>query len=109
MERHRLTVTSTYQYMIDVYETCAASALAAVTVLRYCAAGGMTIAGTPLYENLGIHWTLTIMGSISALLVPVPYIFYFYGEQIRSHSEFAQDSVQMNAVQKRVMSRSTDL
>lgn len=76
--------------MIDVYEIYAASALAAVTVLRYVAAGGMTIAGTPLYENLGIPWSLTLMGIVAALLAPVPYVFYIYGDGIRRRSKFAQ-------------------
>lgn len=75
--------------MIDAYEGYAASALAAVTVLRYVAAGGMTIVGIPFYKNLGIHYTLTILGCISTLLVPVPYVFFFYGEKIRKHSKWA--------------------
>lgn len=41
------------------------------------------------YENLGVHWTLTILGAISALMVPVPYLLYFYGPKIRSYSKFA--------------------
>ena len=27
------------------------------------------------YRNLGVHWTLTILGGLSALLVPVPVSF----------------------------------
>ena len=38
---------STYQYIIDVYERYAASALAAFTVVRYIASGGMVVAGIP--------------------------------------------------------------
>lgn len=43
------------------------------------------------YENLGVHWTLTILGAISALMVPVPYAFYRYGPKIRSWSKYAQN------------------
>lgn len=49
----------------------------------------MTIVGIPFYENLGVHWTLTILGAISAIMVPVPYLFYIFGEKIRSYSKFA--------------------
>lgn len=80
---------SSYQYIIDTYEVYAASALASVTLIRYLAAGGMVVVGIPFYENLGVHWTLTILGCISALLVPVPYIFYKYGNKIRARSKFA--------------------
>lgn len=60
-----------------------------MTLIRYIAAGGMTIVGIPFYENLGVHWTLTILGAISAIMVPVPYLFYIFGEKIRSYSKFA--------------------
>jgi hypothetical protein len=52
----------------------------------------MTVVGIPFYENLGVHWTLTILGVISALLVPVPYVFYKYGKQIRARSKYAINS-----------------
>ncbi|KAE8451391.1 hypothetical protein EG329_004020 [Mollisiaceae sp. DMI_Dod_QoI] len=81
---------SSYQYIIDSYEMYAASALASLTVIRYVAAGGMVEVGIPFYQNLGVHWTLTILGAISALMVPVPYAFYRYGPKIRSWSKYAQ-------------------
>lgn len=80
---------SSYQYIIDSYEIYAASALTSVTLVRYVAAGGMTVVGIPFYENMGVHWTLTILGGISALLVPVPYLLYTYGEKIRRLSKYA--------------------
>ncbi|TVY44895.1 putative efflux pump [Lachnellula occidentalis] len=80
---------STYQYIIDTYEMYAASALVSITLIRYVAAGGMTVVGIPFYKNLGVHWTLTILGVISALMVPVPYAFYRWGPKIRSWSKYA--------------------
>ncbi|KAI5367264.1 putative major facilitator superfamily, MFS transporter superfamily [Septoria linicola] len=78
-----------YQYIIDSYETFAASALASITLIRYVAAGGMTIVGVPFYANLGVHYTLTILACLAVPLVPVPYIFYHYGPWIRSKSKYA--------------------
>ncbi|KAF2157714.1 MFS general substrate transporter [Myriangium duriaei CBS 260.36] len=80
---------SSYQYIIDAYEMYAASALASVTLIRYVAAGGMTIVGIPFYENLGVHYTLTILACISCICVPVPYVFYVYGPAIRKRSKYA--------------------
>ncbi|MCJ1229813.1 hypothetical protein MMC12_006483 [Toensbergia leucococca] len=80
---------SSYQYIIDSYESFAASALASVTLIRYVAAGGMVEVGIPMYQNLGVHWTLTVLGGISALLVPMPYLFYIYGVRIRARSKYA--------------------
>jgi hypothetical protein len=53
------------------------------------AAGSMTVVGIPFYENMGVHWTLTILGCISALMIPVPYVFYKYGKEIRGWSKYA--------------------
>ncbi|KAJ5668088.1 uncharacterized protein N7477_006658 [Penicillium maclennaniae] len=80
---------SSYMYVIDSYGIYAASALGFMTVSRYCAAGGMTIVGIPFYKNMGVHWTLTILGCISALMVPVPYVFYKFGPVIRRWSRYA--------------------
>lgn len=80
---------SSYQYVIDSYEIYAASALASVTVIRYVAAGGMTIVGIPFYTNVGVHYTCTILGCIAAACTPVPYLFYIYGPRIRAKSKYA--------------------
>jgi hypothetical protein len=80
---------SAYMYIIDSYEIYAASALTFLTITRYLAAGGMTVAGIPFYRNMGVHWTLTIMGCISLLLTPIPYILYKYGHVVRLRSNYA--------------------
>jgi len=45
-----LVFITSYQYIIDSYEIYAASALASITLIRYLAAGGMTIVGIPMYK-----------------------------------------------------------
>jgi len=80
---------SSYQYVMDSYETYSASALSSITFLRYMVAGGMVIADMPMYKGIGVHWTLTLMGCLSLMLVPVPFLFWRYGCKIRAKSEFA--------------------
>ncbi|KAL8710165.1 MAG: hypothetical protein Q9220_005248 [cf. Caloplaca sp. 1 TL-2023] len=80
---------SSYQYLIDSYEGYSASALASVTLIRYVAAGGSIEYAIPFYKNMGVAWTLTILGAISALCVPLPYLFYQYGPSIRKRSKYA--------------------
>ncbi|KIW21301.1 hypothetical protein PV08_01881 [Exophiala spinifera] len=80
---------SSYMYIIDSYEMYAASALTFATLARYIIAGGMTVVGIPFYKNMGVHWTLTILAALSALLAPMPYVFYKYGYLIRRKSRFA--------------------
>ncbi|KAF3020593.1 hypothetical protein E8E14_010174 [Neopestalotiopsis sp. 37M] len=80
---------TSYQYIIDSYESYSASALASVTMIRYMASGGMIPASIPFYRNLGVAYTCTILACISAAMVPVPYVFYKYGPWIRSKSKYA--------------------
>ncbi|EUC26749.1 hypothetical protein COCCADRAFT_113482 [Bipolaris zeicola 26-R-13] len=80
---------SSYMYIIDSYQIYAASALTFVTIVRYVIAGVMTVVGILMYKNLGTHWTLTALGCISAVVTPVPYVLYYYGETIREKSKLA--------------------
>ncbi|KAH8695456.1 MFS transporter [Talaromyces proteolyticus] len=80
---------SSYQYLIDTYEQYAASALVSATFFRYIAAGAMVIVSLPMYKNLGVHWSLTLLGCISLVMTPVPYVFYKYGRIFRQRSKNA--------------------
>ncbi|MCJ1273123.1 hypothetical protein MMC21_000912 [Puttea exsequens] len=80
---------SCYQYIIDSYEGYAASALASVTLIRYVAAGAMVEVAIPFYESLSVRWTLTVLGGLSAVLVPVPYLFFRWGGRVRGWSRYA--------------------
>ncbi|KAK8154245.1 major facilitator superfamily domain-containing protein, partial [Phyllosticta citribraziliensis] len=77
---------SSYLYIIDTYATLSASALASVTLVRYVAAGAMVSVGVPFYERVGVRGTLGILAAVSAVLAPLPYVFYFYGDRIRGRS-----------------------
>ncbi|RSM10920.1 hypothetical protein CDV31_007048 [Fusarium ambrosium] len=79
----------TYLFIIDSYEVYSASALTFVSLVRYFAAGGMTVVRIPWYENMGVSHTLTILACISVLLVPIPYLLYFYGHHLRAKSKYA--------------------
>ncbi|EXA41372.1 hypothetical protein FOVG_09864 [Fusarium oxysporum f. sp. pisi HDV247] len=78
-----------YMYLIDSYDTYSASALGFLVFTRYVVAGGVTVAGSPIYRSLGVQHTLTILGSISGVLALVPYALYFYGPRIRKSSKYA--------------------
>ncbi|KAM0720743.1 hypothetical protein Q7P37_004880 [Cladosporium fusiforme] len=80
---------SAYMYIIDSYEVNAASALTFVALVRYLAAGGMTVVGVPFYKNLGPRYTLTILACISVAVVPIPYALWKWGPRIRARSKWA--------------------
>lgn len=84
---------TTYQYLMDTYEIYAASALASVTLIRYTISGAFIEISIPFYENMGVAYTLTILGSLSGVLVVIPYAFYRYGPAIRKRSRFVPESL----------------
>jgi hypothetical protein len=57
---------------------------------RYLIAGGMVIAARPMFEGIGVHWTLTLLGCIAVLLVPAPLVFWKYGAKLREKSKYAK-------------------
>lgn len=81
---------SIYEYIIDSYGEHAAIALASITMVRYLIAGSMVIAARPIFEGIGVHWTLTLLGCIAVLLAPAPLIFYRYGSKLRAKSPYAK-------------------
>jgi predicted MFS family arabinose efflux permease len=77
-------------YLVDAFgPEAAASAIAANTVLRTCASAFITLAGPPLYSNLGIGWGNSLLGFICLAFLPVPFLFYRYGKRLRERFVFA--------------------
>ena len=76
-------------YIIDIYLSLAASALAANAAIRSIAACGLPLAAPKMYENLGTAWATSLLAFLTLALVPAPFLFYRYGEQLRKGSNFA--------------------
>lgn len=81
---------SGYQYVADAFESHAASALATLQMFRLVAAGIMAIIAEIMYTKLGVGWTLTLLGGISLLFLPAPYLLYWKGYKIRARSRYAR-------------------
>ncbi|KAI5481709.1 hypothetical protein MNV49_002935 [Pseudohyphozyma bogoriensis] len=76
-------------YLVDTYLFFAASALAANSVLRSIFGAVFPLFTTQMFDRLGYHWALTLVAFLSLMLVPIPVLFYIYGERIRANSAFA--------------------
>lgn len=76
-------------YIIDIYLPLSASAIAANTAIRSAFAAGLPLAAPKMYESLGTSWATSLLGFLTLLLIPAPFLFYRYGEHIRSTSKFA--------------------
>ncbi|KAG6002229.1 hypothetical protein E4U21_003320 [Claviceps maximensis] len=71
-------------YLVDAYTLYAASALAATSILRSLFGAFLPLAGSPLYEHMGLGWGNSTLGFVALGLVPVPFLFMRYGEALRT-------------------------
>lgn len=75
-------------YLIDAFTIHAASAIAANTVLRSLCGALLPLAGPKMYATLGLGWGNSLLGFIAVAMLPIPWLFYKYGERIRTHPRF---------------------
>ncbi|KAI1804439.1 MFS general substrate transporter [Daldinia bambusicola] len=73
-------------YLAGAYGIYAASALAGNAVTRSIFGGTLPLVGPSMYAKLTPQWAGTLLGLLEATMIPIPIIFYRYGEKIRSKS-----------------------
>ncbi|KAL0939592.1 MFS transporter [Colletotrichum truncatum] len=73
-------------YLAGAYGIYAASALAGNAVMRSLFGGTLPLAGPSMYRALTPQWAGTLCGLLEVALIPIPLIFWRYGERIRSKS-----------------------
>jgi len=84
-----LVFTCASLYLTDCYGALyGASAWSSNTFLRYLFATIFPLFAIQMYEGLGVGWATSLLGFISLLLVPIPFVFYNFGNQIRSKSKY---------------------
>jgi hypothetical protein len=74
--------------MVDAYTIHAASVSAASTVFRSLLGALIPLAGNSMYDALGIGWGTSVLGFIAVAFMPMPLIFWRYGERIRESKRF---------------------
>lgn len=42
-----------------------------------------------MYNGLGIGKATSVLGAVAAALIPIPFLFWMYGERLRKKSTFA--------------------
>ncbi|KAF1976987.1 MFS general substrate transporter [Bimuria novae-zelandiae CBS 107.79] len=73
-------------YLVDVFTVHAASAMAASTVLRSLCAALVPLSSSKMYKAMGYGWGNSLLGFVSLVLIPIPFLFIRYGEKIRARS-----------------------
>jgi hypothetical protein len=76
-------------YLLDAYTVYAASVSAASTVFRSLLGALLPLAGNSMYNAMGVGWGTSLLGFIAVAFIPVPLIFWKFGQRIRE-SKFSQ-------------------
>ena len=77
-------------YLVDSYTRYAASAIAAVTVLRSLAGFSFPLFAPAMYKALKYGWGNSVLGFIAiAIGIPAPFMLWKFGEALRAKSRFA--------------------
>ena len=90
---------SIFNYILDAYLMNSAMAFAANTLLRSGMASAFPLFSSIMFRNLGSQWAGTLIGCLSAIMIPIPFVFYLYGPKLRSMSKLAVNLDEFNPTQ----------
>lgn len=77
-------------YVIDyVSPPFAASAVAGNAFLRSLLGAVFPLFAEYMYAALGLNWASSLLGFVTVVLAPIPFLFFRFGHKIRAHSQFA--------------------
>ena len=79
-------------YIVDVYYPVANSAVSANAFVRSFFGAGFPLFGPAMYHHWGVAWATSLLAFLSIAMIPIPVLFYVYGQKIRSWSRMTAKS-----------------
>ncbi|KAF9005034.1 MFS polyamine transporter [Cyathus striatus] len=86
-----------FSYFADCYGPFASSALAGQSLARNLAATAFPLFTEQMYHKLGYNWANTLFGFLAAIMIPIPFVLFFYGPTIRGRSKFSSAVMELEA------------
>ncbi|RDB29863.1 hypothetical protein Hypma_013845 [Hypsizygus marmoreus] len=83
---------SANSYIVDSYSNYAASAIAAKTFLRSIVGAMIPLFVTQMFHGMGFQYAGLLLALVACAIGPLPYVFFIYGEQVRSRSKMASQA-----------------
>lgn len=80
-------------YLGDAYPKYVASVYAGNDLMRSSFGAAFPLFATAMYNKLGVGWASSLLGFLSILFIPIPFVLYYYGETIRSRSKMARHDI----------------
>lgn len=87
-----LIFLSIMNYLIDSYTIFAASVLAGNGIIRSIFGAAFPLFTKQMYSSLGIHWASSVPAFLAVACLPLPFLFYKYGAQIREKCKYAAEA-----------------
>jgi len=81
--------TSTFTYLVTAYRPIAASAMASNSATRSVFAAAFPLFAGPMYKRLGTVGATSLLAGLTAVMMPLPFVFYKIGPKLRAKSRFA--------------------
>ncbi|KZP26754.1 MFS general substrate transporter [Athelia psychrophila] len=78
-----------FTYVADCYGPFASSASAGQSLLRNLMGMAFPLFTQQMFATLTYKWANTVFALIAVLMIPIPFILFFYGPRIRARSKFA--------------------
>ncbi|GAB1315400.1 hypothetical protein MFIFM68171_05610 [Madurella fahalii] len=90
-----ISMQSITSYVVDVYPLYAASATAALTILRAIAGFTFPMFAPYMYRSLGFGWGNSVLAfSAMAISWPAPFILWKFGGALRARSRYAINNIE---------------
>lgn len=83
-----LVFNGIFAYTVEAYRKYTASAMATNSFIRSLMAGVFPLFGLQMYEKMGIQWATTLLALVAIVLIPIPFLFYKYGAELRKKSPY---------------------
>ncbi|KAJ4350693.1 GTPase-activating protein [Ascochyta clinopodiicola] len=80
-------------YLSDAYPDNVASVLAGNDLMRSAFGAGFPLFANAMYMRLGIDWASSLLGFLGIAFIPIPFLLYKFGKQIRQKSKNARKDI----------------
>jgi DHA1 family multidrug resistance protein-like MFS transporter len=78
--------------MVDTYGPMyGASAAGANSLVRYVLTATFPLFTLQMYQRLGIGWTASLLGFCTVGMMPIPWVFWVWGEGLRGRSRYEKE------------------
>ncbi|KIM30841.1 hypothetical protein M408DRAFT_271319 [Serendipita vermifera MAFF 305830] len=85
-----LVFSAVVAYLMDTYQTYTASAIGASVVLRSLLGAFFPLFTAGLFKKIGNQWGASLFAFLAMLCMPLPFLFYYFGQRVRMNSKVAR-------------------